>query len=309
MAGVRATSSKCTLRARQVAGAVSRHADVVVNRGPLHSQGQALLVQQLGRGKNPGFECGARFGEACLGIAGGRLRAAAEQQSTRKKARPQRGAPLQLPGGGAADAGWCGRLAGFSGRRALVVSCFLGALFRVLGNLFTEFPTLVVSIRCACCWPFAPGSLGLPDWLGGAGGRLRRLGERNPAHDFVGYFGIRIHDDMHRDIEIVTIARRRRLREHRRNDERQQEAKYRRRARRMMPSLLMRCHPWVPRRAMPRSGDESGLGARSPPRPVRRPVARAITGSDSRFAPCVSEVVHSISCCSPYPASATLPVT
>src|SRR6185436_1120796 len=59
------------------------------------------------------------------------------------------------------------------------------------------------------------------------GGLVRRsrgrcwLGQRDPADDFVGNFGIRVHDDAHRDVEIVTLRRGRRLRERRRYDERQ----------------------------------------------------------------------------------------
>src|SRR5688572_13129286 len=51
------------------------------------------------------------------------------------------------------------------------------------------------------------------------GSRLRRLGQRNPADDFVGYLRIRIHDDAHRDVEIVAIRRGRCLRERHRKVE------------------------------------------------------------------------------------------
>jgi hypothetical protein len=39
------------------------------------------------------------------------------------------------------------------------------------------------------------------------------LGRRNLADDFIGGCRVRIHDDLHRDIQLIAIGFRRRLRE------------------------------------------------------------------------------------------------
>ena len=71
----------------------------------------------------------------------------------------------------------------------------------------------------------------------------------------------------------------------------------RRRTNRMMPLLVMQCHPLsatciatLTRRVRP----SCSITATTRPSPGER----ATTGSDNRFAPCVSEASHSISCSS-----------
>src|SRR6185503_20476372 len=127
--------------------------------------------------------------------------------------------------------------------------------------------------------------------------RLCRLGQLNPAHDFVGYFGIRIHDDTHGDVEIVSPLRGRRLRERRRNEERQHQGGTQA-PRKPHDALTTHalsspgaatCSATFRRRVRP----SCSISATTLPSPGVRP----ITGSDNRFAPRVSEVFHSISCC------------
>jgi hypothetical protein len=79
-------------------------------------------------------------------------------------------------------------------------------LLGFFSNLLAKFATLLASFRTALLTR-RNGLFGFLVRIGGSGRRLRRLGQLDPAYDFVGYLRIRIHDDAHRDIEIVTVAR------------------------------------------------------------------------------------------------------
>src|SRR5690349_6509821 len=210
-----------------------------------------------------------------------------------------------------ARAGWFARIPGFAG-----VGWFAGVLGLAGIGGFAGVLGLAGIGGFAAVRGFAtvrgfPAVIRLAAILGllvrfSGGGRLRRFRQRNLAHDLVGHLGIRIDDDAHGDVQVITFVRGWRLREHPRNGKQQRgnDADQSR-----TPHDALASHAVSP---LPAGTDDVRGGAMTCIATLTRrvfpwcsisatmrpsPVSRAITGSESRLAPGVSVVCHSTSCC------------